>query len=173
MIAALIVAAAVTTFSIGGARPSAHQLSAAVAAAVRGKLLAELNAHRRAAGIRPLGSDAIAQAAAQIQADDMAATDVFGHGDAYGRLPMTRYETLGGTARFYGENVGWYGARVTQLDAVWRAVAELDSQMMAERPPNDGHRRNILAARFEAVGIAFAIGPHGLYFAEDFVGYLR
>jgi len=103
----------------------------------------------------------------------MAATAVFGHGDSYGRLPMTRYEALGGDARYYGENVGWFGAKVTQLEAVWRAIDVLDAEMMAERPPNDGHRVNILSSRFDAVGIAFALGPSGLYFAEDFVGYER
>jgi len=42
--------------------------------------------------------------------------------------------------------------------------------MMAEQPPNDGHRENIVSPNYDAVGIGVAVGPGGVYLTEDFTG---
>jgi len=160
------------TAQVAVAQPVLH-LPPLVAASVGAQLLERLNAHRRLAGLRLLRIDVIAVQAAQQQADDMATTGNLVHGDKYGRQPMTRYEVLGGNPAYYGENVGFYGSRsLDQLD-VSREISSLDELMMAELPPNDGHRLNILSEHFQAVGFGFAIGPRGFFFDEDFVGYRR
>ena len=138
--------------------------------ALRAELLAALNAHRSAAGQRPLEVDPIAQAAAQAQADDMASVALLRHQDAAGRSPMERYSALGGHAVWYAENVGWYGLDVHGRDALWSAVTKLDGEMMAEQPPDDGHRQNILSPHYEALGVGICVAPAGVYLAEDFVG---
>ncbi len=138
--------------------------------AVRDRLLATLNEHRAATGGAPLVTDPIAQAAAQGQAFDMAAAAQMRHQDAQGRTPMQRYMDLGGRAHWYGENVGWYSLDVTGRSALWNVVGTLDAQMMAERPPDDGHRKNILSPDFQAVGFGICMSPTGIYLAEDFVG---
>ena len=138
--------------------------------AVRDELVDALNAHRRDAGLPPLHLDPIAEQAAQFQAQDMAAAAVIRHQDASGRTPLQRYAAMGGRAGWYAENVGWYGLDVAGKTELWLALSKLDAQMMAERPPEDGHRENILSAHYEAVGIGVSVGPHGLYLAEDFVG---
>ncbi len=96
--------------------------------------------------------------------------NVMRHKDANGRSPMTRYAAFGGNAQLYGENVGYYGEKLDERAAQWAAIATLDSMMMAEKPPQDGHRKNILSADYSAVGIGVAVGPHGIFIAEDFVG---
>jgi uncharacterized protein YkwD len=149
----------------GSAPPSAADLNT-----IRSELLDALNEHRSTQGLTPLQVDPIAERAAQYQADDMSANAVMRHQDASGRTPMQRYDAMGGNAMHYAENVGWYGLDVTGGADMWKAVGKLDAQMMAEQPPDDGHRRNILSGAYDAVGIGLAVGPHGLYLAEDFVG---
>lgn len=139
-------------------------------ATLRGELIDALNAHRRTAGLEPLHADPVAEQAAEFQAQDMAASAVMRHEDSTGRTPMQRYSAFGGDAGWYAENVGWYGLDVSGSSELWVAVSKLDAQMMAEQPPNDGHRENILSERYDSVGIGVSIGPHGLYLAEDFVG---
>ena len=165
-----MIIAFITSLLISSAPPAVH-FSPPIATAVRRALLSELNAHRHKLGAPPLGIDPVAQRAAQMQADDMAQFGRIRHADSYGRLPMTRYEVLGGEPRFYGENVAYYGIRTTEYAIVRGIVGRLDELMMAERPPNDGHRENILSRRFEAVGIGLTLGPNGIFLAEDFVGY--
>jgi uncharacterized protein YkwD len=92
------------------------------------------------------------------------------HEDSTGRTPMQRYAAMGGHAGWYAENVGWYGLDVSGNTELWTAVSKLDAQMMAETPPDDGHRENILSPVYDAVGIGVSVGPHGLYLAEDFSG---
>lgn len=139
------------------------------APAIRARLIDQINAHRRSYGLAPLALDRVAQRAAQFQADDMENNGVMRHQDSDGRTPMARYAAFGGRASLYGENVAFYSDTATELDTAWHAVAKLDSMMMAEKPPSDGHRENILSPDYKAVGIGVAVGPNGMYIAEDFV----
>lgn len=138
--------------------------------ALRSQLLDTLNAHRRSIGIAALRVDAIAQAAAQAHAEDMARDGIVRHGDAKGYSPMTRYMVRGGHAMTYAENVAWYGLNTIDRASLSAELAKLDAQMMAETPPNDGHRRSILSPAYDGVGIGIAIAPSGLYLTEDFAG---
>ena len=138
--------------------------------ALRTRLLDALNDHRLSIGRPPLRIDPVAEEAAQYQAEDMARTAKMQHADSTGRSPMQRYAAMGGRASSYAENVGWYGLDVSGNAQLWSAVSKLDAQMMAEVPPDDGHRETILSPQYESVGIGVSVGPHGLYLAEDFSG---
>jgi len=145
-------------------------LSAADLQTVRTELLQALNQHRAAEGRPELVGDPIAEQAAQYQANDMSQAGAMRHEDSTGRSPLQRYVAFGGRAQAYGENVGWYSLCVTGSPALWSVVSKLDAEMMAEQPPDDGHRVNILSQQYTAVGIGITVGQHGLYLAEDFVG---
>lgn len=138
---------------------------------LRARLIAALNAHRGDAGLPPLQDDPIADQAAQYQALDMAVARTMRHEDALGRTPLQRYSSMGGRAAWYAENVGWYGLDLTGDTALWGAISKLDADMMAEQPPDDGHRQNILGTQYAAVGIGITTGASGVYIAEDFVGH--
>lgn len=142
-------------------------------ALMRQKLLDELNQHRAGLSLSPLQVDALAQQAAQMHSVEMERAAKLRHEDSSGHSPLWRYTSLGGSAQAYGENVGYFSRGVVNPDLLWSSIAELDRRMMAERPPNDGHRKNILSARYSAVGIGVAVGPNGVYITEDFVGYPR
>jgi uncharacterized protein YkwD len=62
-----------------------------------------------------------------------------------------------------GENIG------ETSDASSGGALELHRMMMAEQPPNDGHRQNILGTHFTLLGIAVVIDAgHQLWLTEDF-----
>ncbi len=166
LLAAFVLAAnLVTTVPAQGPPPPA------ALAFVRAKLLAALNQHRSDMSLPAFRIDVLAEQAAQAHAEEMERVNVLRHEDTSGHNPMWRYSALGGYAQAYGENVGWASRGVVEQALLWSAMDELDRRMMAERPPNDGHRRNILSARYEGVGIGVATGPNGVYITEDFVGY--
>ncbi len=66
--------------------------------------------------------------------------------------------------RAAGENIGWSNYPDPQ-----QGVLSNHQGMMAEQPPNDGHRRNILSTSFGLVGIDVLIdSQHGVWLTEDF-----
>ena len=151
---------------LAGSAPAPDVLSG-----LRSTLLAVLNDHRRSEGLAPFGGDAYAQQAAQFQAEDMQRSGVMRHEDSSRRTPIDRFFAFGGRAPLYAENVGYFGLDVDDFASRWAALQRLDEAMMAERAPDDGHRAVILSPQYDAVGIGIAVGPNGLFVAEDFVGY--
>jgi uncharacterized protein YkwD len=78
-----------------------------------------------------------------------------------------------------------FGTRITNDGIVWRAAGEnigwsdypdpqqgvqLNHQgMMAEKPPDDGHRQNILSTTFHLIGIYVLVDVHhNVWLTEDF-----
>jgi len=139
-------------------------------AQLRGRLLMLLNEHRAAQGLPPLVLDPIACRAAQVQAEEMERSGLLRHTDLAGQSPRDRFVSLGGDAPLYAENIGYSGLRVDDFSSQWATLFELDADMMQETAPADGHRENILSADYNALGVGVAMGSHGLYMAEDFVG---
>src|SRR5437763_1458272 len=67
-----------------------------------------------------------------------------------------------------GENIG-EGGPVSSNDAAWNMVLMLHQGMMAEKPPDDGHRRNLLSKDFHRIGISIYIDArYTLWLTEDF-----
>ncbi len=66
--------------------------------------------------------------------------------------------------RAAGENIGWSNYPDPQ-----QGVLSNHQAMMAEQPPNDGHRRNILSTSYTLVGIDVLIdSQHRIWLTEDF-----
>ena len=67
-----------------------------------------------------------------------------------------------------GENIGEGGPVFSNNDA-WNMVSMIHQDMMAEKPPDDGHRRNLLSKDFHRIGISIYIDAHHtLWLTEDF-----
>jgi uncharacterized protein YkwD len=67
-----------------------------------------------------------------------------------------------------GENIGEGGPVFSKNDA-WMMVSMIHQGMMAEKPPDDGHRRNLLSKDFHRIGISIYIDAHQtLWLTEDF-----
>ncbi len=68
-----------------------------------------------------------------------------------------------------GENIGEGGGVAASASAEAAMAVYLTQQMLAEQPPNDGHRRNILSSSFTHIGIAVVRDGSGtVWMTQDF-----
>jgi uncharacterized protein YkwD len=134
---------------------------------VEQRLLEVINAARAAAGLPPVAWDPVAAEASLAHARQMAEAGYLSHWDLQGRLPHERYASYGGRA-YVAENAGcWSGAR-GDAGVTDRAV-RLQQIMLDERPPEDGHRANILDPDRTAVGIGVAFANGRLCMTNEFL----
>ncbi len=136
---------------------------------MRTRLLALVNGERFVAGVRQLELDDLACRVATAHAIEMAADGFISHWGRDGRKPYQRFALSGG---FHAtqENV----ASIDNLpSAEWKYVANqleyLHVRMHGETPPNDGHRRSILAPQQTHVGFGFALTESRLRLVETYV----
>jgi uncharacterized protein YkwD len=80
----------------------------------------------------------------------------------------TRISHQGVQWQTVGENIG-EGGPVFSNDDSWNMVSMIHQGMMAEKPPEDGHRRNLLSKDFHRIGIIIYIdADNTLWLTEDF-----
>jgi uncharacterized protein YkwD len=123
-------------------------------------VLALINRDRAAHGLSPVRWDETAAAAGRRHAADLAVHGVTAHFGTDGSVPEQRYTRTGGDD-MVTENVGCFADGVKrELDPdplyLAEALERFEQVFMNEVPPNDGHRRNILTPRHNAVGVGLA-----------------
>lgn len=80
----------------------------------------------------------------------------------------TRISNQGVQWQTVGENIG-EGGPISSNDVAWNIVSMIHQGMMAEKPPDDGHRRNLLSKDFHHIGISIYFDAHQtLWLTEDF-----
>jgi uncharacterized protein YkwD len=149
-------AAATTAPAPAAALPDPVQVAQAVFDAV--------NASRRDAGLRPLAWNWRLQTSANQHNQAMAQADVLSH-QLPGEDDLGRRESAAGVVWWWaGENIGETSSMTTQ------GALDLETAMLNEQPPNDGHRANILARNADALGVDVVLDPahHTLWLTEDF-----
>lgn len=158
--AALTVALACGA-TLGGA--AVAQASTATIAATA--VLKELNAERAAHHLPAVRSDVRLVAGAHAHNLAMAKANLLSHQLPGEKSPSARVTATKVAWRSTGENVA-YSTTLTSASAV-----SLQKMMYAERAPSDGHRRNILTAAFNVVGVDVYLDTahHKLWLTEDFV----
>jgi uncharacterized protein YkwD len=68
-----------------------------------------------------------------------------------------------------GENIGEGGPVADSPAAIAQMAVALTTAMLNERPPDDGHRQNILSHDFRHIGIAITRDSHGtVWMTQDF-----
>ena len=68
-----------------------------------------------------------------------------------------------------GENIG-FGSSGAGDAAIIRAANGLTDSMLAEKPPNDGHRKNLLNTGFKRIGLSIVRDSKGVtWMTQDFV----
>lgn len=143
-----------------------------------------INRDRQAHGLSPVVLDQIASQAGQIHTEDMVLNNHSGHYDIDGKKPWQRYTICGGQG-YVSENAFWWPARQYEgvsADAETDGgaekpfalypvqtfkksdIEEAESAYYNEKPPNDGHRTNILDPIHNGVGIAFSLAANGRAF---------
>jgi uncharacterized protein YkwD len=87
-----------------------------------------------------------------------------------GELDLGARETAAGvhwTAA--GENIGEGGPVAADAVAMAQMAVSLTQAMLNEKPPNDGHRKNILSSSFTHIGIAVSRDSSGtVWLTQDF-----
>ncbi len=135
----------------------------------KARLLARLNAERRAAGAPPVAYDLLAARVGDDFCLDTARTRSSGHWDTAGRPPYLRWGLAGGVD-YHAENFGSLtrtGANVEEAE-VPALLLDSHARMMAEVPPDDGHRRTVLDPEWTHVGIGAAAFGGEFRMAEEF-----
>ena len=81
----------------------------------------------------------------------------------------TRETDAGVTWTAAGENIGEGGPVSDTSAAIAQMAVTLTQDMLNEKPPDDGHRLNILSAAFTSIGIAVTIDSSGtVWMTQDF-----
>jgi hypothetical protein len=121
-----------------------------------------INRDRASVGAPPVEIDDVANKAGQLHSDEMAAFGYLSHWTMDGRKPDQRYTECGGKDTV-AENVDATIVNTPQKLPLRikqcfkkRELEEIESQFFNEKPPNDGHRVNIIDPRHTAVGIGLS-----------------
>jgi uncharacterized protein YkwD len=123
-----------------------------------------INGSRRDAGLRPLAWSARLQDSAHQHNLAMARADTLSH-QLPGEASLGDRESAAGVRWWWvAENIACSGSLTTQ------SALGLETGMVNEQPPNDGHRQNILASNADAVGVDVVLDTahHTLWLTEDF-----
>jgi uncharacterized protein YkwD len=68
-----------------------------------------------------------------------------------------------------GENIGEGGPVADTTAAITQMAVTLTQDMLNEKPPDDGHRQNLLSSTFTHIGIAIYRGSDGtVWMTQDF-----
>ncbi|HVU01605.1 MAG TPA: CAP domain-containing protein [Polyangiaceae bacterium] len=138
-------------------------------------VLALVNHDRAEAGLPAVEWDDTAAKGGAVHAADMALHGYTAHWGTDGTVPEERYTDAGGTD-FVEENAACFFDGVTRpldpsasFDPV--ELEKIEAAFMAEVPPNDGHKKNILgkAHRLLGVGVAQPLGIGQPCMAQEFV----
>src|SRR5262249_58742825 len=82
-----------------------------------------------------------------------------------------RIKAQGVQWRSAGENIGDSGRHPDTQAAITAAAKGLNQAMFNEKPPDDGHRRNLLSSSFTKIGIDVVRDSRGMvWLTEDFAG---
>ena len=157
--------------------PIARPTKPMTIAEARKYFLRLVNRDREREGLEPVVFDTTAQKAAQEHSDDMAAHGFTAHYGTDGSVPEMRYAAAGGTDIAFENAACFFDNTERKLDknALFLAaeLERIESAFINEKPPHDGHRRNILNPWHNRVGIGLS-QPAGITVpcvAQEFVDH--
>jgi uncharacterized protein YkwD len=128
-------------------------------------LLALLNQHRAAAGVRPLVLSAAISQASRQHSCDMFLHQQLSHTGSDGSTPLQRIQATGVSYTTWGENAG-----TARGQGLWGGILQIDTGMMSEQMIPYDHRWNILNQAFTHVGLGIIYANGQVWMTEDFVG---
>jgi uncharacterized protein YkwD len=143
--------------------------AAAQAGTPADRVLALINQARAQAGLRPLVLSAGLDRSAAAHNQAMAGGCGLSHQCAGEPAIGARENAAGVSWTSAGENIGAGGPEPDTTAAIAQMAAGLTQDMLNEKPPDDGHRRNILSSAFGHIGIAVHEGSAGtVWMTQDF-----
>ena len=134
-----------------------------------GQVLALINQARSAAGLSPLTITAGLQSSASAHNLTMAGGCGLSHQCPAEPDLGTRETAAGVIWSACGENIGEGGPVADTNAAIAQMAVGLTQDMLNEKPPDDGHRKNILSSSFTHIGIAIHLDSSGtVWLTQDF-----
>ena len=123
-----------------------------------------LNVERALHGLPPLTVRSRLVSSAHAHNLRMAAADTMSHRLPHEAALPTRVSRTGYRWHYVGENIGW------NSDVSRGGVLLLERLMYGEKPPNDGHRLNILSGDYRNIGVDVYVDRthHKVWLTEDF-----
>ncbi len=126
-------------------------------AAERAGVIAGINRARAAAGLPRLATDAILERVGNAHCELLLEEGTQGHFSRSGVPPYLRYFLAGGHG-FHRENAARYSSSATIPESAVDAILVRSlASMLAEVPPDDGHRRTVLDPDATNIGIGLAV----------------
>jgi len=130
-----------------------------------------INASRKKSNSSEVKLDILASRVANKMSKEAAENNYVGHWNMAGEKPYMRYGFAGGydhvTENAYG---AWssdiYDASISNIGSMMKSGHET---FMAERAPNDGHKKNILDKEHNFVGIGYHISENQFRYYEEFI----
>ncbi len=138
-------------------------------AEIRANLLEMVNQERAVEKVRLLEMDDLATEVATKHALDMAKGEFASHWGSDGLKAYQRYSFAGGTDATQENVSAADNTWSTKLQDLKQDTAYLHVRLYQEKPPNDGHRRTILAPQHTHVGFGLAVERLRLRLVELFV----
>jgi hypothetical protein len=138
-------------------------------------VLDRVNRDRAEHDLSALEMDEPAELAGQRHAEDMVKHGFTAHWGRDGSVPEQRYTEAGGTQFVQENSACFFDAQERTLDPEPTFLAEyldkIEDAFINEKPPNDGHRKNILKPVHNklGVGLAKAVGVEQPCMAQEFI----
>jgi uncharacterized protein YkwD len=133
-------------------------------------VLDHINAARTDEGLAPLSLDTALSKAAALHNQRMIDGCGLSHQCSGEGGLGERFSAQGVRWSSAGENIG-FGFAGNSDAAIVKAANGLCDSMLAEVPPEDGHRKNLLSKGFERIGLSVVRESGGkVWLTQDFVG---
>jgi uncharacterized protein YkwD len=136
---------------------------------LRANLLNLINEERAVEKVPPVALDELATRVATRHAEDMVKHEYVSHWDREGLKPYHRYSFAGGVHATQENVSAADNTWSTKTADLLQDTSYLHVRLYQEKPPNDGHRRAILAPQQTHVGLGIAIDKLRLRVVELFV----
>jgi hypothetical protein len=120
------------------------------------ELLERMNRDRAAVGAPPLQYEPRAARMGDRFCLETTLAHSSGHFDTSGTAPFARWGLAGGVD-YHGQNVVAFSGAATRGRSLRELLIEAHEAIMAERPPDDGHRELVLNPMFTHAGIGAAL----------------
>jgi uncharacterized protein YkwD len=131
-----------------------------------------VNESRKRHRLQELELDILASRVANKMAAESATEGYFGHYNLRGEKPYHRYAFAGGVDHVT-ENASMSeiegGVFDTSAKEALRLMQEAHQNMYNERPPADGHRKNILDPNHNLVGLGLYLDEHRFRYYEEYI----
>jgi hypothetical protein len=136
--------------------------------------LVDINRSRLGAGQQPVRLDLLASRVANKHCVEMAQNKFISHWNTRGEKPYHRYAAAGGTHAVMENLFRLHTTGLLREAEIHNYLNQGHTGFMAEKPPDDGHRVNILDPHHNAVGLGFHLEAQEFAYAQEFLNeYLQ